>query len=624
VSGIAGIVRFDGRPVERVELEALAARLGLPDGPKPELRTLGPVAFALAPLDVDGVGAQTLAGPEAPAPFVLCDARIDARKDLVARLRAAGEHVSANARDDALIAAAWRAWGTGCASELLGDYAFALWDEARGQLFCARDAFGVKPFYYARNAEVLVFSNALECLRHHPAVSDALDELWIADFLLVGHGLQQDASAYRDIARLAPGHALAWDAARGLRVERWFDLPLEEPFRGRGPDDLVAEFRALLRGAVEDRLRGQRAVISMSGGLDSTSVAATAREVLTTRGAPYQLNAFTLVSPRLLAADDEDRYALAAAAHLGIPVTVIQTDRDSPVSYAHNARDEPEPTDASAFDPRKEYGAQGERSPQSVLTGQGGDVGFFHEWDYAAGYLREGRWLALAQDAARHLQLLGRMPPLYLRTRLRLAMGKPRRAPPLFPPWLRSELVERYALRDRFDGAWRSPPRMRAARSGAHWGARQPLWPVLFERSDPAVTGLPLEFRHPYFDLRVMRFLLRLPEIPWCVDKTLLRIALRGLLPEAVRTRPKAPLPGFPEYEAMRRGSLEGIERSFAAQGLDRYVDLARLRMLAKQRDRLRPSEAELLLRPAGLAMWLMHSGKTGADCKMAAKEPIQ
>jgi len=624
VSGIAGIVRFDGRPVERVELEALAAGLGLPDGPKPELRTLGPVGFALAPLDVDGVGAQTLAAPESPGPFVLCDARIDARRDLATRLHAAGEPVAADACDAALIGAAWRAWGTRCMSELLGDFAFALWDDARGQFFCARDAFGVKPFYYARNTEVLVFSNSLECLRSHPAVSDALDELWIADFLLVGHGLQQDASAYRDIARLAPGHALAWDAARGLRVERWFDLPLEEPFRGRGLEDLVAEFRALLRCAVDDRLRGQRAAISMSGGLDSTSVAAMAREVLAARGTRFALTAFTLMSTRLLPADDEDRYARLSANHLGIPFSVVDTDRDAISSYVRNAHHTPEPIDATAFDPLRMFQSAGAPTPQPVLTGQGGDVGFFHERDYATGYLRQGRWRALAGDALRHLRTLRRMPPLYVRTRLRRALGKPDEHAPAFPPWLRAGLVGHHGLRERFESAHRAPLRVGVARSGAHWRARQRMWTALFEQTDPAVTRLPLEFRHPYFDRRVLGFLLRLPELPWCVDKTLLRFSLRGALPEAVRTRPKSPVPGFPEYEAMRRGEAAGIGALLAAEGMHRFVDVGRLRTLARQHDRLRPSESELLLRPLGLALWLGHPGRASAAPRTPAKESIR
>lgn len=625
MSGIAGIVRFDGCPIDRVQLEALASRLGLPGGPAPEVRTYGPVGFALAPLDVDGLGAQTLATQEDRAPLVLCDARIDARKALAARLRDAGEFtVSADSNDDALIAAAWRAWGGCCTSQLLGDFAFVVWDDANARLFCARDHFGVKPFYYARTRDALLFSNSLECVRGYPGMSAELDELSIADFLLFGHGLRQDATAFRDIARLAPGHALAWDARHGLRIERWFELPLEEPLAGRRADELVDEFRALLCAAVADRLRGQRAIVSMSGGLDSTSVAATAREMLAARGAPFALTAFTLMSPRLLPADDEDRYARLAANHLEIPLSVVHTDLRAASSYVRRAHPTPEPVEASAFDTPSMFQAVGTLAPQPVLTGQGGDVGFFHERDYATGYLRQGRWLALAGDALRHLRTLRRMPPLYVRTRLRRALGKPDEHAPAFPPWLRADLAARHCLRERFESVHREPTRNGVARSGAHWRARQRMWTALFEQTDPAVTRLPLEFRHPYFDRRVLGFLLRLPELPWCVDKTLLRFSLRGALPEAVRTRPKSPVPGFPEYEAMRRGEAAGIGALLAADGMHRFVDVGRLRTLARQHDRLRPSESELLLRPLGLALWLGHPGRASAAPRTPAKESIR
>lgn len=606
MSGIAGIVRLDGGPLERGELEAFAGRLGPPGGAAPELRLLGSAGFALSALDVDGLGAQTLAADANRGVFVLCDARIDARDELAARLRATG-NVACNGQssDDALIAAAWKAWGAGCAEGLLGDFAFALWDRAGSSLFCARDPFGVKPFYYACRDGRLVFASALECVRGHLSVSGELDELAIADFLLVGHGLRQDATAYRDIARLAPGHALAWDARRGPRIERWFEFPLEAPVQGRRLDELLEEFRGLLRLAVADRLRGSRAAISMSGGLDSTSVAAMARDVLAARGRPYELQAFTTVSPRLLPADDEDRYARLAADSLGIPLTVLRAEPGAPAAFAASARAAPEPVDASAFDPLSGYGAEARRRPRPVLTGQGGDVGLFHEWDYATGYLREGRWLDLARGAVQHLRLHGRIPPLYLRTRLRRALGKAPGETPAFPPWLRQDLVERHALRARFEDAHREPARGGAARSGAHWRARLPMWTILFEQADPLVTGLPIEFRHPYFDLRLLRFLLRLPELPWCVDKTLLRLALRGTLPEEVRTRPKAPLPGFPEYEALRGRGIPQAEQLFAVQGLERFVDVGRLRQLANQYAKLRPAEIELVLRPLGLAAWL-------------------
>ena len=80
-----------------------------------------------------------------------------------------------------------------------------------------------------------------------------------------------------------------------------------------------------------------------------------------------------------------------------------------------------------------------------------------------------------------------------------------------------------------------------------------PDWQHLFERMEPAYTRAPLEVRHPYVDIRVLRYMLRVPAMPWCRSKHLLRVALRGTLPERARMRPKAALAGDPLREQIRR-----------------------------------------------------------------------
>ena len=90
------------------------------------------------------------------------------------------------APDSELILHAYAAWGEACVQHLRGDFAFAIWDARRKVLFCARDHFGVKPFYYAELDGVFIFSNTLDCVRLHPDVSGELNESAVADFLLFG------------------------------------------------------------------------------------------------------------------------------------------------------------------------------------------------------------------------------------------------------------------------------------------------------------------------------------------------------------------------------------------------------------------------------------------------------
>ena len=73
-------------------------------------------------------------------------------------------------------------------------------------------------------------------------------------------------------------------------------------------------------------------------------------------------------------------------------------------------------------------------------------------------------------------------------------------------------------------------------------------WTLGFQQYDAANWRAPVEFRYPYFDIRLVRYLLRVPVLPWFSNKALLREAMRGRLPETVRARPKAPVAGEPRH----------------------------------------------------------------------------
>ena len=126
-------------------------------------------------------------------------------------------------------------------------------------------------------------------------------------------------TTFADIQRLTPAHYLTWQAGN-LRLWRYWDLPLiERPLRYSHPQDYVEHFKALLTQAVADRLRTRRVGVPMSGGLDSSTVAALAREVLRRQSVPFDLQGYTNVYDRLIP-DEERYYSRLVANVLGIPV----------------------------------------------------------------------------------------------------------------------------------------------------------------------------------------------------------------------------------------------------------------------------------------------------------------
>ncbi len=93
--------------------------------------------------------------------WIAADARLDGRAEFIAELQRSGRLVRPNAPDSELILHAYARWGTPCLEHLKGDFSFAIWDARNKRLFCARDHFGIRPFYYVQLGDLFLFSNTL-------------------------------------------------------------------------------------------------------------------------------------------------------------------------------------------------------------------------------------------------------------------------------------------------------------------------------------------------------------------------------------------------------------------------------------------------------------------------------
>ena len=145
--------------------------------------------------------------------------RLDARDDLLATLGIADKSVG----DAALCLHAWRRWGEGFVEHLAGDFAFALWDEARRRLLLVRDQLGVRSLFYARIGTTWIVSDSLDWLAAQPGLDKRLDETWIGDFLATGHSLDAWRTVYAAVKRLPPGHCAAL-TRDGETVRRYWQL----------------------------------------------------------------------------------------------------------------------------------------------------------------------------------------------------------------------------------------------------------------------------------------------------------------------------------------------------------------------------------------------------------------
>src|ERR1700681_745879 len=127
------------------------------------------------------------------------------------------------------------------------------------------------------------------------------------------------------------------------------------------------------------------------------------------------------------------------------------------------------------------------------------------------------------------------------------------------------------------------------------------MWPKIFELQDAGVTRIPVEVRHPIFDLRLVNFLLALPRLPWCSDKELLREAARGILPDSVRLRRKSPLVADPFIALLNRPEAAWVDEFEPLPELERYVVRNRIPATLWGDSRA----AWVNLRPLSLNFWL-------------------
>jgi asparagine synthase (glutamine-hydrolysing) len=603
MSGIAGIVNLDGAPVGVAGLQRLAASLSFRGPDAGEVWSEGPAGLAHTLLRT----AHESSGERQPASldgtvWITADARLDARNELIRKLEARGVSCRGASADCELILRAYAAWGEECVRELLGDFAFAIWDGRNRRLFCVRDPFGIKPFYYARLSSALVFSNTLNAVRAHPDVSERLNEAAIADFLLAGLNRNPATTVFADVLRLAPAHTLTW-SGEGLRLKRYWTLPVDGSIRYRRGSEYVEHFSDLFSQAVEDRLGTEPAGVFLSGGLDSSAVAATARRLRRNAGEESGLHAFT-ISFKQLPGDAEPRFAGIVAAHLGIPVHELRADHDSLFHrWEQTLAGAPEPVD----DPFLSSHLDGFRKLSAhcrvALSGEGSDnLMHFEMWPYAAQLVQRRQWPSLMMNLGSYARWRWRLPRPGLRGRLQQLRGAPEPSPPC-PTWLQHDFAARIGLADRWREARNYPPGpVHPARPRASASMRLPDWTHMFEQNDPGVTGCGVEVRYPFLDLRLVGYLLALPPVPWFVEKELLRRAMRGQLPEEVRRRPKQALAGDPLVEMLRDPRARFLERVPMDSRLECYISPGALPSLLGEED---SEAAALKVRPYALNFWL-------------------
>ncbi len=185
--------------------------------------------------------------------------------------------------DTETVVHAYEEYGPDCVRRFRGMFAFAIWNESTGELFCARDRLGIKPFYYYWDGHLFAFASEIKALLQHPSISPQLDEANVPEYLAFGYG-SDNSTLFKGIRKLMPGYTLRLDI-RSLRripqVEQFWDAPeCSTTDSGRDDREWVSECRQRLEETVRMRLMSDVPLgLFLSGGVDSSVVAALTKRI---------------------------------------------------------------------------------------------------------------------------------------------------------------------------------------------------------------------------------------------------------------------------------------------------------------------------------------------------------
>lgn len=276
MSGIAGIVRFDGAPVETGLVERMTAAMTYRGPGGINHWSHGEVAFGHCMLHTTPeslVEKQPLLNEDGSVILVM-DGRVDNWEGLRRELVARGAHLRTSA-DAELVLRAYEEWGADCVDHIDGDFAIVIWDAINREAFCARDRMGNKPLCYYYDGKSLVFASEVQAILKVPWIPQVPNEGVLAEYLS-NEWYSHEETFWTGVSRLMSGHRMRLtDSSRDQ--SRYWEPDLAAVLPRMHDDDLVSYYQDLLAEQVRRMSRSHRTVaFEVSGGLDSSALFACA------------------------------------------------------------------------------------------------------------------------------------------------------------------------------------------------------------------------------------------------------------------------------------------------------------------------------------------------------------
>ncbi|MCX5677993.1 MAG: asparagine synthase (glutamine-hydrolyzing) [Candidatus Omnitrophica bacterium] len=548
--GIAGIINLDKSPLDGGIIEKMicSERHRGPDDSGLYVNGhvgLGHVRLSIIDLSKDA--GQPMHNEDSRL-FIVHNGEIYNYLELKDELAGLG-HAFRSRSDTEVILHAYEEWGEDCLSRFNGMWAFAILDLNKRVLFCARDRFGVKPFYYHLDKDIFIFASEIKSLLCHPKVRRQPNDSTVFNYLASGYGYMDisDETFFKGIRQLKQAHyaTVPLDGGRQFSQKRYWNLAPHKKLRLNNEEEAYENFRDLFEDSIKLRLRSDVPLgVSLSGGLDSSSIACVSARLL--KGGAIE--AFSSCFDE--AEYDEREYIAQVLDKTKAKANFIFTRPENLFDEMEEImwhQEEPYST-LSIFPQWYVMKLAHQKGVKVLLTGQGGDevLGGYHKYYFylLADLVASGKWGAAQNEIRRYRELKGddalvagkvfkimasHIAPQGVKNILKRfnAQG----APAYLDKDFAGHNTNRVFTEKRF-GSILNNDLYNALKIS-------PL-PSLLHIDDRSSMAHSVESRSPFLDYRLVEYAFSLgPEykIRDGITKYMLRRSMKGILPEEVRTR---------------------------------------------------------------------------------------
>ncbi len=553
----------------------------------------------LAIIDLSDSGQQPMSNREQSL-WITYNGEIYNYLELRTELKATGYKFYSQS-DTEVILAAYEVWGELCVSRFNGMWAFAIADLKQNKLFCSRDRFGIKPFYYYYDGTHFVFGSEIKQLLCFPFVPKRINERAVYEFLVYSAVEYGEETFFADIYKLLHGNNLTLDLADCSLKKSAYYQPNFTIDKQISITEASEKFQYLLQDSIKLRLRSDVEVGScLSGGLDSSSIVCLMHELLKVEGKNNLQRTFSSHFEEKEANEleymQEVIQATQVQAHFIYPkAEELLQDIERLVWH----QEEPFGS-TSIFAQWSVFKLVHQQGIKVMLDGQGADeqlAGYVGLASYLFSELRaKKQYFNLAWEACRHTQLqnkpwLSLIPSSAGKLLRRIFAFENTKPPSPSLDWIAPSLVERYQNHSHYQANFQQKP------FGELEHLNNTLYQLTFHNNlqsllkyeDRNSMAFSVESRVPFLDYRLVEFLFSLPssfKIRHGYTKTVQRQGMKDVLPEKIRRRVSKLGFATPESRWQRTILRPLIEQALQDERLSSFIIPEQAKLYLEQIDK--------------------------------------